>query len=133
MARASRPTQRFNPDPDHPQWAIWKPEQIWGGVAESLREAIGQLDDPRGFAAWPSPAWAWTACRSTRDGRWLYPFISWHCPRTEPQHHWWLEHVGAEKQFAIGGNQIWVFNTALRILWMRSTSRRSWPGRTSGC
>ena len=46
VAGANRPTQRFNPYPDHPQWAIWKPEQIWGGVSEALREAVAQLDDP---------------------------------------------------------------------------------------
>jgi xylulokinase len=54
-----------------------------------------------------------------KDGTWLYPFLSWHCPRTEPQYRWWLEHVGVDEQFSLGGNQIWVFNTALRLLWMR--------------
>ena len=29
--RGSRPTERFNPYPEHPEWTIWKPEQIWGG------------------------------------------------------------------------------------------------------
>ena len=24
-------------------------------------------------------------------GKWLYPFISWHCPRTAPQQEWWIE------------------------------------------
>ena len=52
------------------------------------------------------------------NGEWLYPLISWHCPRTEPQQKWWLENVGAEKQFAIGGNQVWVFNTVFRMMWM---------------
>jgi len=117
-ARASRPTQRFNPDPQRPQWAIWKPEQIWGGVAESLREAIGQLDDPSLIRGVAVTGMGMDGVPLDEQGHWLYPFISWHCPRTEPQHKWWLEHVGAERQFAIGGNQIWVFNTVLRILWM---------------
>lgn len=51
VAKASRPTQVFNPDAQHPDWAIWKPEQIWGGVAEALQEAISQLDDPKGIRA----------------------------------------------------------------------------------
>lgn len=117
-ARASRPTQRFNPDPDRPQWAIWKPEQIWGGVAESLREAIGQLQDPSRIRGVAVTGMGMDGVPLDEQGRWLYPFISWHCPRTEPQHKWWLKHVGAERQFAVGGNQIWVFNTVLRILWM---------------
>jgi xylulokinase len=119
VARASRPTQRFNPYPDHPQWAIWKPEQIWGGVAESLREAVAQVPDPSRIAGVAVTGMGMDGVPLSRDGRWLYPFISWHCPRTEPQQRWWLEHIGPEKQFAVGGNQIWVFNTAFRILWMR--------------
>jgi xylulokinase len=118
VARASRPTQRFNPYPDHPQWAIWKPEQIWGGVAESLREAVSQLDDPRRIRGVAVTGMGMDGVPLDKEGQWLYPFISWHCPRTEPQHKWWLDHVGAERQFTIGGNQLWVFHTAFRILWM---------------
>jgi len=118
VTRASRATQRFNPNPARPQWAIWKPEQIWGGVAESLREAIGRLDDPSRIRGVAVTGMGMDGVPLDAQGRWLYPFISWHCPRTEPQYKWWLEHVGAEKQFAVGGNQLWVFNTVLRILWM---------------
>jgi len=118
VARASRPTERFNPFPDHPQWAIWKPEQIWGGVSESLREAVSQLDDPGRIRGVAVTGMGMDGVPLDRDGRWLYPFISWHCPRTEPQHRWWLERIGREKQFSVGGNQIWVFNTAFRLLWM---------------
>jgi xylulokinase len=118
VARASRPTERFNPYPDHPQWAIWQPEQIWGGVADSLREAIDQLDDPASIRGVAVTGMGMDGVPLGEDGRWLYPFISWHCPRTEPQQQWWLEKIGADKQFTVGGNQIWVFNTALRLLWM---------------
>jgi xylulokinase len=118
-AKASRPNQRVNPYPDHPDWAIWRPEAIWGGVAECLREVVGQLRDPglvRGLAV---TGMGMDGLPIAKDGQWLYPLISWHCPRTEPQYRWWLDHVGAERSFAVGGNQIWVFNTALRLLWMR--------------
>ena len=119
VARADRPTERFNPYPDHPDWAVWKPEQIWGGVADALTEALAQLDDPTRVKGVAVTGMGMDGVPIAKDGRWLYPFISWHCPRTEPQHQWWLENVGAEKQFALGGNQIWVFNTALRLRWMR--------------
>ncbi|OHE75795.1 MAG: hypothetical protein A2107_03185 [Verrucomicrobia bacterium GWF2_62_7] len=119
VAKASRPTQVFNPDPAHPDWAIWKPEQIWGGTAEALREAVSRLDDPKKIRAIAVTGMGMDGVPVDKDGRWLYPFISWHCPRTAPQHAWWMEHVGAEKQFAITGNQLWAINSALRILWMR--------------
>jgi len=119
VARASRPTERFNPYPDHPDWAIWRPEQIWGGVSDCLREAVGQLGDARQIRGVAVTGMGMDGLPIDAHGHALYPFISWHCPRTEPQQRWWLENVGAERQFGIGGNQIWVFNTALRLLWMQ--------------
>jgi len=118
VAQASRPTERF-PDPKNPDWVIWKPEQIWGGTAQALKEAIATLDDPAAIRAVAVTGMGMDGVPMTRDGRWLYPFISWHCPRTAPQHQWWLENVGAEKQFAVSGNPVWAINTALRLLWMR--------------
>jgi xylulokinase len=119
VARAGRPNERVNPYPEHPDWAIWRPEAIWGGVAECLREVVAQLKDPKGIRGVAVTGMGMDGLPIGKDGRWLYPFISWHCPRTEPQYRWWLERVGVDRQFALGGNQIWVFNTALRLLWMR--------------
>jgi xylulokinase len=119
VAKASRPNERVNPYPEHPDWAIWRPEAIWGGVAECLREVVAQLADPRSVRGVAVTGMGMDGLPVAKDGRWLYPLISWHCPRTEPQYRWWLEHVGADRQFALGGSQIWVFNTALRLLWMR--------------
>jgi len=119
VAQASRPTERFNPYPEHPDWAIWKPEQIWGGVCQSLKDALGRIDDPANVKGVAVTGMGMDGVPISKDGSWLYPFISWHCPRTEPQYRWWLEHIGPEKQFEIGGNQIWVFNTVLRLLWMK--------------
>jgi len=119
VAKASRPTERHNPYPDHPDWAIWKPEQIWGGVCEALREAVGKLDDSRAIRGLAVTGMGMDGVPIDAEGRWLYPFISWHCPRTAPQQKWWLQNVGAERQFAISGNPVWAINSALRILWMK--------------
>jgi sugar (pentulose or hexulose) kinase len=118
MAQANRPTQRFHPDSEHPTWAVWQPQQIWDGVCQSLQETIRQLDDPSRIRGVAVTGMGMDGLPLDREGRWLYPFISWHCPRTEPQSRWWLEQFGAEEQFAVGGNQIWAFNTALRLRWM---------------
>ncbi|MDP7135270.1 MAG: FGGY family carbohydrate kinase, partial [Planctomycetota bacterium] len=94
VAQASRPTERFNPDPEHPDWTIWKPEQIWGGVAEVLREATAKLDEPSDIRGVAVTGMGMDAVPMDKDGQWLYPFISWTCPRTKPQQDWWLENVG---------------------------------------
>jgi xylulokinase len=119
IAKASRHTELHRPSSEHPEWAVWRPEQIWGGVAEAVHEAVTTVGDAQRIKGVAVTGMGMDGLPIDRDGNWLYPLISWHCPRTAPQQQWWLEHVGAERQFAIGGNPIWAFNTALRILWLR--------------
>ena len=107
-----------HPDPAHPEWAVWQPEQIWSGIARSVRAVTSAVDGGKilGVAV---TGMGMDGLPVDRAGKWLYPFVSWHCPRTAPQQAWWLEHIGADEQFARGGDQIWTFNTALRLRWMR--------------
>ncbi len=118
IASGSRPTERYNPYPDHPEWTVWQPEQIWGGTAAAIKEAVSHLADPRQIKGVAVTGMGMDGVPVDEAGQWLYPFISWHDPRTEPQHRWWQEHIGAEKGFSIGGNTLWRFSTALRLLWM---------------
>ncbi len=118
IASGCRPTERFHPDPAHPEWTVWQPEQIWGGSAAALKEAIAAIDDPRNIKAVAVTGMGMDGLPIDEKGNWLYPLISWHCPRTQPQFEWWIQHIGAEKTFAIGGNTLWRFSTALRLLWM---------------
>ena len=119
ISSASRPTEVHHDDPDHPDWAVWLPEQIWGDTAAAIKEAVGKLDNPGDVKAVAVTGMGMDGVPMDAEGNWLYPFISWHCPRTGPQMEWWNENIGAEKQFAITGNQIWGINSGLRILWMR--------------
>jgi xylulokinase len=118
VASGARPTERYNPYPAHPEWTVWQPEQIWGGTAAAIREAVAKLDDPRHIKAVAVTGMGMDGVPIDEQGNWLYPFISWHDPRTEAQLRWWETHIGADKSFRIGGNTLWRFNTALRLLWM---------------
>jgi xylulokinase len=118
VASACRPTERFHPDPEHPEWTVWQPDQIWGGSAAAMKEAVSQISDPHLVKGVAVTGMGMDGVPVDEAGRWLYPFISWHCPRTQPQFDWWVEHIGAEKTFSLGGNTLWRFSTALRLLWM---------------
>ena len=118
VASGSRLTERFNPNPEHPEWTVWEPAQIWGGTAEAIKEAVAQLDDPTQIRAVAVTGMGMDGVPMDEDGQWLYPFISWHDPRTTPQLEWWQANIGAEKVFSIGGNPLWAINSALRILWV---------------
>jgi sugar (pentulose or hexulose) kinase len=116
VASATRPTERYNPYPDHPEWTVWQPEQIWGGTAAAMKEAVAKLIN-RSWAV-AVTGMGMDGLPVDENGNWLYPFISWHDPRTEPQLHWWENNIGAHQNFQIGGNTLWRFSTALRLLWM---------------
>jgi xylulokinase len=118
VASGSRTTERFHPDAAHPDWTVWDPAQIWGGAAASIKDAAAKLDDPRKIAAVSVTGMGMDGVPVDENGTWLYPFISWLCPRTEPQRQWWEKTIGAQKTFSIGGNNLWAFSTALRLLWM---------------
>lgn len=118
IARGSRATEKFHPNPDHPEWTVWQPEQIWGGTADAIRQAVWSLDDPRRIRAVAVTGMGMDGLPVDAEGNWLYPMISWHDPRTAPQLKWWQDHIGAAKVFSIGGNPLWPINSALRILWL---------------
>ncbi len=118
VSSGSCPTKQYHPYAEHPEWTVWEPEQIWGGTASAIKEAVAQLNDPRKIKAVAVTGMGMDGLPIDEQGNWLYPFISWHDPRTEPQLQWWLENIGAEKTFSTGGNTLWPFSTALRLLWM---------------
>ena len=118
VASGSRPTEKYNPYPEHPEWTVWQPEQIWGGTAAAMKDAVTQLDNPSNIKGVAVTGMGMDGVPVDEQGNWLYPFISWHDPRTAPQLQWWEDNIGAAKTFGIGGNTLWRFSTALRLLWM---------------
>ncbi len=118
VARGDRPTERFHPNPQYPEWTVWQPEQIWGGTAAAIRDAVNQIGDSRQIRAVAVTGMGMDGLPVDEHGHWLYPMISWLDPRTTPQLDWWTQHVGLAKTFSIGGNPVWPINSALRMLWM---------------
>lgn len=117
VAQGSRPMEKHVPD-DHPEWTVWLPEHIWNDTAAAIAEATAALDNPADIKGVAVTGMGMDGVPMDADGNWLYPFISWHDTRTEPQLKWWKEHVGIEK-YAINGNPVWPINSALRMLWMQ--------------
>jgi xylulokinase len=117
-AAASRPTEKRHPNPDHPEWTVWDPREVWEGAAAAVAEVVAAIADPARIRGVAVTGMGMDGVPVDDAGCWLYPFISWHDPRTAPQLRWWQEHVGVERTFRIGGNPVWAINSALRILWM---------------
>ncbi|MCF7973925.1 MAG: hypothetical protein K9N55_08925 [Phycisphaerae bacterium] len=118
IASASRPTEKTTPE-GHPEWVIWEPDQIWHGAAAAAKEAMSVIDDPAWVKAVAVTGMGMDGVPIDQEGHHLYPFISWHDPRTAAQAEWWDKHIGAEKTFSIAGFPTWAITAAMRILWMK--------------
>lgn len=118
IASANRPTEKITPD-GHPEWVIWDPDQIWQGAAAASKEALSAIDDPSLVRAVAVTGMGMDGVPIDKHGDHLYPFISWHDPRTAGQAEWWNENIGAEKTFGIAGFPTWAITAAMRILWMK--------------
>ncbi|MDD4872253.1 MAG: FGGY family carbohydrate kinase [Kiritimatiellae bacterium] len=120
ISSASRPTEKKQQDPGkHPEWIIWDPDQIWHGVADAAREAVSRLDDSSLIRGVAVTGMGMDGVPVDRNGRHLYPFISWHDPRTAPQAEWWAKNIGAERTFAVTGFPAWAMTGVMRIMWMK--------------
>jgi len=118
VASANRPTEKVTP-PEHADWIMWDPGQIWSSVAAACQEAIDTVDNPALIRGVAVTGMGMDGVPVDGQGQALYPFISWHDARTAPQAQWWREHVGAERSFAITGFPSWAIMAAMRILWMK--------------
>lgn len=118
VSSASRPTEQITPD-DHPEWVTWDPDQIWNDSAAAVKEAVMAIDNPSQIKALAVTGMGMDGVPVDADGNHLYPFISWHDPRTAGQAKWWNENIGEEKTFAITGFPTWAITAAMRILWMK--------------
>ena len=119
VASGGSPTVLSHLDREHPQWASWEPEKIWGGVSSAIKEALGKAGDPKAVKAVAVTGFGCDGLPIDKNGEWLYPFISWYCPRTQPQRDAWVEKLGAGKIFSITGRLLWPFDSIYRIMWMK--------------
>ena len=122
ISSGSRPTVLSHPDKEHPAWAIWHPDDIWNAVKDSISSALDKLNpqslksDIKSIAV---TGFGMDGVPIDKSGKWLYPFISWQCSRTEKQSLEWSAKVGADKIFSISGKQVMPIDTVYRILWIK--------------
>ena len=119
VAKASRPMQRFHPNPEHPEWTVWDPDELWNQIAAACRDAVSQIADPAAIQGIATTGMGMDGLPMGEHGERLYPLISWHDPRTSPQFDWWIKTITSAKTFSVGGNPVTAINSALRMLWMK--------------
>ena len=118
VAQSSQPTQSVADDPEHPNWQVYIPDDIWHGIASAIKGAVDQIDSPSLIKAAAVTGLGADAVPLDENGEPVYPFINWLCTRTAPQFDWWLENVGLEKTFQVSGWQPFVWSTVFRFMWL---------------
>lgn len=101
-----------------PGWLIWDFEDIWRKICMVSREVL-KLVEPRKIKAATIITWGADGAPVKRDGKLVYPPISWQCPRTKDIANKITEHISAWEIFKITGYQIIPFNTLFKIIWLK--------------
>lgn len=118
VSSGNRPTIVSYLDAEHPTWACWEPEKIWGGVCAAIKDAVAKIQNPSYIKGVAVTGFGMDGMPIDKNGNWLYPFISWHCPRTVPQSIYYSEKMGRENIFSISGKQVLSIDTIYRLMWM---------------
>lgn len=119
VSGGSEPTVLSHPDSLHPEWSVWDPDTILDAVKKSIRSAVKRIENIGELKAVSVTGFGMDGVPIDKNGSWLYPFISWHCPRTEEQSQNWSKEVGADFIFSISGKQVMHIDTVYRILWIK--------------
>lgn len=118
ISQGSSPTESVANDPNHPNWQVYQPDQIWDGISIAIREAVSQIGSQDCINAAAVTGLGADAVPLDEKGGPVYPFINWICTRTTPQFERWVENVGLERTFQITGWQPFVWSTVLRFMWL---------------
>lgn len=114
LAVASRPTVTHHPLPGRTEY---DPAELWQNIVETVREvAAGRAGDVEAVGV---ASFAEAGVPIDREGRYLYPIIAFHDPRSEPQSRYWHEWLGNERVYEITGQPIQYKFTASKLLWFK--------------
>ncbi len=106
----------------HPEWASLDPHVLWEKTVQSIKKALCALQDPSEILAVCVTGIGMDGLPLNKKGEPLFPIISWHCTRTEPQYQRFTKETGKEKIFAISGRQALSIDSIYRIMWFKENA-----------
>ncbi len=118
IAAVSSLPNNTRPDPEDPAFRIWDVQELWEKFGRTTREVLTQIDR-KGVVAVTVTTFGVDGAPFTRDGRMLYPVISWQCPRTAPVMENIDKYIPLEELYRITGVQPFTFNTINKLIWLK--------------
>lgn len=119
VSESSHPTVLSHIDNDHPTWSVWEPEKIWGSVCDAVSHALVPLSNKADVKGVAVTGFGMDGLPISADGEYLYPLISWHCPRTNGIAQAFSKRIGQSKIFDISGGQLMTIHSIYRMMWMQ--------------
>src|SRR5690554_1106958 len=80
VSEANCPTRLSHLNNEHSSWSVWEPDLVWDSVCDVVRRALSAIDDARDVKGVAVTGFGMDGVPIDKDGRDLFPFISWHCP-----------------------------------------------------
>ncbi|MDP8162631.1 L-fuculokinase [Pasteurella skyensis] len=111
------------PDPENPQYHIWDFAEIWQKLETCAEQTIANLQknhtalsDIKGIAV---TTFGVDGAPFDKEGKQIYPIISWKCPRTLPVMTNLDKYLNVEQLYQRNGIGQYSFNTLFKLLWLK--------------
>ncbi len=112
------------PDADNPAFHIWDFEEIWQKLMRCAQQTLAELKTKRIDTAQIVGIGVTTfgvdGAPFDKQGKQLYPIISWKCPRTLPMMANLSDYLDVEALYRRNGIGQYSFNTLFKLLWLKN-------------
>lgn len=106
------------PDPFYPGGLIWDVEEIWGKLCKASLQVTSDIDKER-IAGVTVTTFGVDGALFDRNGKMIYPVISWQCSRTNPIMSNIDRYIGIDELYGTSGIYPYNFNTINKFIWFR--------------
>jgi len=109
-------TNNPQPDPFYPAFRIWNINEIWEKMCRASRKTISQIN-PDHILGVTVTTFGVDGTLFDKDGRMLYPVISWQCERTKPIMSDIGKYIILTDLYRENGVLPFNFNTINKLIW----------------
>lgn len=103
-------------DPHFAGGRIWDVNEIWQKLCDASKQVIACID-PESVVAVTTTTFGVDGTFIDKQGKLLYPVISWQCERTVPIMQNISKYIPLEELFRINGVNAYSFNTINKLIW----------------
>jgi L-fuculokinase len=105
-------------DPLYENYCIWDVYEIWSKLINTTREVLKKVDKKK-IAGVTVTAFGVDGAPLSKEGKLLYPVISWQCERTKPVMDNIGKYIPLKELFNLTGLQPYSFNTINKLIWFK--------------